>query len=148
MNEFWALWAHAKTDAESCPTDYKVGFFGGEPRLIEIHQGRSTNHTCDYYTPDWRPLPDIEWVGLPKSADGVEAPACLGEMLWLGSVLTRNFPKARADWYVVGDRMMFGEITLFNDVGFGSMDERTVKTLGSWIDLNLAYDNRKSRKDV
>lgn len=148
VNDSWALWAHAGSVTESCPADYKVSCFGGEPRLIEVHKGRFTNHTCDYYTPEWRPLPDIEWAGLPRSEEGTEAPACLDEMLRFSSILTDEFPQARADWYVVGDRMLFGELTLFNDAGFGPMDERTAQTLGSWIDLELAYDNLGLRKDV
>lgn len=148
MNESWTLLIHEKIVAESCPADYKVSCFGGEPRLVEVHEGRSTNHTCDYYTPEWRPLPDIEWDGLLKSESGSKAPDCLDEMLRLSSALTEGFPQARADWYVVGDRMLFGELTLFSDAGFGVMDERTAATLGSWIDLGLAYDNRRLRKDV
>ena len=147
MSDSWALWTYAESSAESCPADYKVSCFGGEPRLIEVHKGRSTKHTCDYYTPEWQFLPDIEWAGLPKSADGIKPPTCLGEMLRLSSVLTDGFPQARADWYVVGDRMLFGELTFFNDAGFGSMDERTARTLGSWINLGLAYD-RRLRKNV
>lgn len=148
VSDSWALWAHAGSVTESCPADYKVSCFGGEPRLIEVHKGRSTNHTCDYYTPEWRPLPDIEWAGLPKSEEGTEAPACLDKMLRFSSILTDGFPQARADWYVVGDRMLFGELTLFNDAGFGLMDERTAQTLGSWIDLGLAYDNIRLQKDA
>lgn len=124
---------------EADPADYKVSCFAGEPRLIEVHRGRSTNHTCDYYTPDWCLLPDIEWAGLSKSADGSAAPDCLGEMLGFSSALTKGFPQARADWYVVGERLVFGELTLFNDAGFGPMDDRTATMMGSWIDLGLAY---------
>ena len=124
---------------ESCPADYKVSCFAGEPRLIEVHKGRSTDHTCDYYTPDWHPLPDIEWAGLPKSADGSAMPDCLDEILKFSSTLTKDFPHIRADWYVVGDRLMFGELTLFNDAGFGSMDKNTAMMMGSWIDLDRAY---------
>lgn len=143
MNDSWAFWAHVDHVAEGCPADYKVSCFGGVPRLIEVHRGRSTNHTCDYYTPEWQPLPDIEWAGLPKSADGPIPPDCLDEMLEFSSELTAGFPQARADWYVMSGRLVFGELTLFNDAGFGPMDERTATTMGSWIDLELAYDKRR-----
>ena len=134
---------HAEPSAESCPVGYKVSCFRGQPRLVEVRKGRSAKHTYDYYTPGWRLLPDIEWAGLPKSADGVKPPACLDEMLKPSSVLTDGFPHARTDWCVVGDRMLFGELTFFNDAGFGPMDERTAQTLGSLIDLDFAYDNRR-----
>ena len=136
------LWIHEKIPAECCPADYKVNCFGGIPKLIEVHLGRLTNHTCDYYTPRWELLPEIDWAGLPKSLDGVEKPACLDEMLNLSSSLAADYPQVRVDWYVVGDRMLFGELTFFNDAGFGRMDDYTAAKLGSWIDLSLAYDNR------
>ncbi len=122
--------------------DYKVSCFGGVPRLIEVHLGRSAEHTCDYFTPNWDPLPEIEWADIPKSKNAIEKPSCLDEMLRLSSLLTKGFPQARADWYILGDRLLFGELTFFSDAGFGRMDEHTATMLGSWIDLGLAYDNR------
>ena len=104
MNDAWALWAHEGSNAERCPADYKVSCFAGEPRLVEVHKGRFANRTCDYYTPDWRLLPDVERDGLPKSIDGSVAPDCLDEMLGFSVALTEGFSQARADWYMVGIR--------------------------------------------
>lgn len=121
--------------------DYKVNCFGGVPKLIEVHLGRSTNHTCDYYTSNWESLPEIQWADLPKSINGIEKPSCLNKMLELSSLLADGFPQVRVDWYILGERLLFGELTFFNDGGFGCMDDQTAATLGSWIDLGLAYDN-------
>lgn len=63
-------------------------------------------------------------------------------MLDYSLVLTEGFPEMRADWYLAGDRLIFGELTLFNDAGFGVIDDGTDSLLGSFIDLDLAYGNK------
>lgn len=68
------LLVHGNVRPESCPADYKVSCFNGEPKLIEVHRGRFSDHTCDYFTPSWEPLPDIEWAGIPKSKGEIAAP--------------------------------------------------------------------------
>lgn len=48
----------------------------------------------------------------------------------------------RADWYLAGDRLIFGELTLFNDGGFGAIDDADDSLLGSFIDLDLAFGKK------
>ena len=142
LGESSMLLVHGNVRPESCPADYKVSCFNGEPKLIEVHRGRFSDHTCDYFTPSWEPLPDIEWAGIPKSKGEIAAPSRLQEMLDYSLVLTEGFPEMRADWYLAGDRLIFGELTLFNDAGFGVIDDDTDSLLGSFIDLDLAYGNK------
>lgn len=122
--------------------DYKVSCFGGTPKLVEVHLGRFFDHTCDYFTPSWEPLPDIEWDDIPKSKDEIPAPSQLQEMLDLSALLSEGFPEMRVDWYLDGERLIFGELTLFSDGGFGAIDDATDSLLGSFIDLDLAYGNK------
>lgn len=131
---------------DECPADYKVNCFAGEPKLIEVHFGRFSNHTCDYFSPDWKRLNNIDWACIPKSDREINPPDCLNKMLEFSSLLTKGFPEMRADWYVDGNRLVFGELTLFNDAGFGVMDFDTNKCLGSMIDLNLAYTKLSTSK--
>ena len=121
--------------------DYKVTCFNGNPRLIEVHRGRFGEHTCNYYDQDWNPV-SIDWAGIPVSPVEVERPEKLEKMLELSSVLTRGIPQVRCDWYVLGDRLVFGELTLFNGAGLDPIDEKNDLWLGSLIDLSLAYGNQ------
>ena len=63
-------------------------------------------------------------------------------MLDYSSVLTEGFPEMRADWYLAGDRLIFGELTLFSDGGFGAIDDADDSLLGSFIDLDLAFGKK------
>ena len=121
--------------------DYKVTCFNGNPRLIEVHRGRFGEHTCNYYDQDWNPV-SIDWAGIPVSPFEVERPEKLEKMLELSSVLTRGIPQVRCDWYVLGDRLVFGELTLFNGAGLDPIDEKNDLWLGSLIDLSLAYGDQ------
>ena len=139
LGEQTLLWVHGNEMSESCPADYKVSCFGGVPKLIEVHHGRFSEHTCDYFTSMWEPLPNLEWDDIPKSKYRIAKPSRLPEMLNFSSLLTEGFPEMRADWYLEGDRLIFGELTLFSDGGFGVIDDVTDSLLGSYIDLDLAY---------
>lgn len=134
---------YCAAESDCCPADYKVSCFAGKPKLVEVHRGRFTQHTCDYYTPDWEPITSIDWGGVPFSDDGVEPPECLDEMLRLSSILVEGFPQARVDWYVVNNRLLFGEITFFSGAGFDPLDKNSDELLGSWIDLNYSFDRQR-----
>lgn len=134
-----ALISENGPDATNCPADYKISCFGGEPALIEVHFGRFSNHTCNYFTPEWNELTNLEWDNVPKLNKEIAPPPCLDQMIEFSSLLTKGFPQMRADWYVNGGRLIFGELTLFSDAGFGVIDRETDAYLGSLIDLNLAY---------
>lgn len=142
QNETTILWVHGIVKRDNSPADYKVSCFNGVPKLIEVHRGRFSNHTCDYFTPSWDSLPDLEWGDIPKSNYKIPAPSRLNEMLNYSSVLTEGFPEMRADWYLAGDRLIFGELTLFNDGGFGAIDDADDSLLGSFIDLDLAFGKK------
>lgn len=126
---------------ESGLIDYKVTCFGGIPKLVEVHRGRFGNHTCNYYDERWNPV-KIDWAGIPASPEEVPRPVNLKRMLDLSSRLSEGIPQIRCDWYVLGERLVFGELTLFNGAGLDPIDACNDAYLGSLIDLSLAYDNR------
>ena len=114
--------------------DYKVLCFNGEPKLIELHQGRFTEiHYQDFYDIDWnktticniheQPHPDIA----PK-------PICLDDMLECSRILSADIPHVRVDWYVINESLYFGEMTFFDASGFDLYkDDNDDLLLGSWI---------------
>lgn len=100
--------------------DYKVMCFGGEPKLIQLHMGRFTHHTQDYYDTDWNLLALRQ--GSPLSGAAVPRPAFLDEMLRLSAVLSEGFPHLRVDWYAINGRLLSGELTLYDSSGLETFE--------------------------
>lgn len=114
--------------------DYKVLCFGGEPKLIQYHQGRFGYHTQDFYDPQWKRVEMTQ--GLPLAQVEAETPPFLEEMLLLSRKLAADIPHIRVDWYYAQNQLYFGELTFFDASGFDEFqpDERN-EILGSWITL-------------
>ena len=117
------------------PWDYKVLCFGGEPRIVWVDLGRFTQHRRIYYDVEWNRLAcGSSWYAAAE--ENVPRPACLAQLLAAARALAGRHPFMRVDFYVVADRPLFGEITIFPGGGFEpflplSFDEE----VGSWIPL-------------
>lgn len=122
-------------EGERAPDDYKVMCFGGQPKLVILHQGRFGGHTMDFYDTGWNRLP-ITRVGQPRSESDAPRPEQLEQMLTLSAVLAKDIPHLRVDWYISDGRLYLGELTFFNASGFGPfVDPEDDLLLGSWIPL-------------
>lgn len=116
--------------------DYKVMCFNGVPNLIQLHQGRFTDH----YTQD---LFDVRWThqnynqkGEISSAVWPEKPEFLEEMLELSAKLSEGVPHLRVDWYYVNHHLYFGELTFFDASGYLDFEpDEYNEIIGSWIKL-------------
>ncbi len=118
------------------PEDYKIFCFNGEPKILSLHRDRFTGHTVDFYDTQWNLL-DIQRLGRSHAATPFPKPELLEEMLRLSRILTEGIPHVRADWYICGGKIYFGELTFFNNAGFGPFEkEEDDLLLGSWIDIN------------
>lgn len=119
--------------------DYKVLCFNGEPKLIEYHQGRFTDHqTQDFYDTEWN-LTTISQTGNPHyqiNKNPSPSPKRLKQMLELSEILSKGIPHIRVDWYCIEDKLFFGELTFFDGDGFEPFDNPDDDLmLGSWITL-------------
>ncbi len=123
-------------EARDVLIDYKVLCFNGEPKLIEVHQGRySEHHTQDFYDTDWN-LTEISQAEDPRSFKPTPRPVVLEEMVALSRVLAKGHAHIRVDWYVIKDRLYFGELTFFDGDGLSAFDNPADDLmLGEWIDL-------------
>ena len=117
--------------------DYKIMCFNGKAKLIELHEGRFTNkHTQTFYDTQWNitsltqdSYGECNKVPSPK-------PALLEEMINLSEVLAKDIPHIRVDWYIVNNKLYFGELTFFDGSGFDKfipVDYNYI--IGSWITL-------------
>lgn len=117
--------------------DYKWYCFNGEPKYCQVIQDRSTIETIDFFDNDWK---HQEFVGLNPAAGHAavlpERPANLKTHLQIARLLSKDIPFSRIDLYDTGDRVFFGELTLFPNSGLGVFTpEHYNELLGQLIQL-------------
>lgn len=122
------------SDKDTTPDDYKVLCFNGKAQLIEVHIDRFNNHTQDFY--------DINWNKTRISQDGIvsdkiyDKPKQLETMIKLSEKIAKDMIHVRVDWFIVNDKLYFGEITFYDGAGFDPFDnEEDDYLIGSWIKL-------------
>lgn len=102
------------------PDDYKLFCFNGRVEIIQIDLNRFTNHTRSMRRRDFSPFP-FDYC-YPRDSREMAAPPCLGEMIRLAEALSRGERFFRTDFYIVGGKPVFGEVTLTPEAGLGAFD--------------------------
>ena len=97
--------------------DYKVFCFNGEPKYIRVDTDRFSNHKDIIFDCDWNLQVGCH-MGHGCGDKKIERPICLDKMLDYARKLSSPFHHARVDFYVVNERLIFGEITFTNGAGF------------------------------
>lgn len=117
------------------PRDYKIFNFHGEPKVIQVDIDRFTNHRHNYYSPAWEFM--NVYINDPNDPDIViERPSKLDELLDLAKKLSQGIPHVRTDFYIVGDKILFGELTFFHEGGMGRFyPSEFGKQMGAWLRL-------------
>lgn len=117
-------------------TDYKFMCFHGEPKVIQVHRNRQTNHTLDFYDINWnkteiRRHQDISDEKLPK-------PKRFDEMISIARKLSENEIHVRIDLFEVDGKIYFSEKTYYSASGFSLFEKDEYdELLGSWIQLPI-----------
>ena len=100
-------------------TDYKFFCFGGEPRFLYVSRGLEYHPTAriSFVWPDWTPAPFrrsdyAPFEELPARPKGLET------MLEASRKLSEGIPFVRVDFYQVGERVLFSEMTLYPCGGY------------------------------
>ena len=71
----------------------------------------------DVFTTDWIRIPNAH-MGYHCSGRDFEKPKVLDELLEYARKLSKPFLHARVDFYIAGNKVIFGEITFTNGAGF------------------------------
>lgn len=126
------------TDSGDVPDDYKVDYkvlcFNGKAKLIEVHIDRYGDHRQDFYDTNWNKTKISQ--DPPKSDLVYSKPDKLEEMIILSEKLAAEMIHVRIDWYIIKDKLYFGEITFFDGSGFVPFEDYNDDLLlGSWIKL-------------
>ena len=115
--------------------DYKIFNFGGQPKLIQVDFNRFVKHTKNIYDTEWNYLNvAINYPTDPTVA--IKKPECLNKMLEMAKELSADIPFLRTDFYVVNEKIYFGELTFSPGSGFMRITPESFDLeMGSWIPL-------------
>ena len=90
--------------------DFKVYCFHGEPLAILVMHNRGNGKMLtEFFDIKWRRLDNSDKYDSPTETS--DKPSCLDEMLNASKKLSSPFPFVRCDFYIVNDKLYFGELT-------------------------------------
>ena len=101
--------------------DYKVWCFDGEVDHIWATYNRVDTHVyVGCYDTDWRYHPEysIFTSHYRDGGDRVPKPKALDKLIEAASTLSKGFPQVRIDFYIVNDKVYFGEMTFTGQGGY------------------------------
>lgn len=117
--------------------DYKIFNFDGVPKIIEVDFDRFINHKRNLYTPEWKYM-DVTIKYPTEPQRQIERPVCLEEMLELSAKLSEGIPCLRTDFYIVNEKIYFGELTFYHESGFAEFEPQEFEyEMGNWIKLEI-----------
>lgn len=127
------------------PEDYKVYCFNGVPKYILVCVGRENDGHPKFY------FFDAAWNLARINKDSIAAPenfslprpGCLDKLLDCAARLAKPFPFVRADFYVVNDRVYFGELTFTPSGGLdGNRLPETDRMMGDLVDCDYCGERK------
>ena len=119
--------------------DYKIHCSYGKPQFTLVCADRfaDTGFTQDFYSKDWEHY-DVKRFTSKNAIKPQERPAQLDLMYELASKLSQNIPFVRVDFYIVEDKLYFGELTFFPANGFGPFSPKKYdRIFGDMITLPI-----------
>lgn len=116
--------------------DYKFFCFNGRVRFFKVDFGRFVEHHANYYSPDGKLLDFGEADFAPVPSAGIVLPANLRDMVVSAEQLAKGEPFLRVDFYNVGGKIYFGELTFYPASGMGKWTSDEVdRELGDYLRL-------------
>ena len=129
-------------DESGALADYKVYCFEGKPYCIEyfIDRFKKTGYKAIMFDLEWQPT---GWTvdAHHKPGTAIDKPLNLDEMLALASILCSGFHHVRVDFYIVNNKIYFGEMTFTSASGLEQFEpEEWNLKLGELIQLPINYE--------
>lgn len=124
-------------DGDIC--DYKFFCFNGRVEFMKIDFDRHTCHGANYYDREFNLLELEEVVDCPRNPDKqLTKPQNFEGMIELAEKISKNFKFLRVDFYEVGDKIYFGEMTFFPASGMGLLGpDGADLEIGKLLDLGI-----------
>lgn len=125
---------YLEPEGESCIPDYKVYCFNGEPKAIFVMHDRGEHIKTEFFNTNWVSLKNTNKYDAPEKT--TEKPRCLEQMLEAAKILSNPFPFVRCDFYIVNNKLYFGELT-FTPAGglFISQCQIDGRDMGDYLTL-------------
>ena len=115
-------YVESRPDVDELP-DYKVFCFNGKPKFCQVVTGRIKGEPCfDTFDLGWKHQPFREPKKYPNADPLPQKPLHYDEILKAAEKLAGNNEFSRIDFYEIGDKILFGEITFFPTSGMGGFD--------------------------
>ena len=113
-------------------TDYKFFCFHGEPKFMYIGADKAEHPTSDFFDMQFNHLP-IHMLD-PNADVPPEKPKEFEKLKELATILCKDIPHVRVDFYVVNGQIYFGEMTFYHMGGFTAIkpNEWNIK-IGEYI---------------
>lgn len=123
------------------PEDYKIYCMNGEPKYIVVFHNRfnaSEKLSETVYDTNWMP----QHISLDEhfaiSDEVTEKPVWLDEILEITRKLCKDMIQVRIDFYVIENRIYFGEITLHTASGMAKMIPKELDAkLGEMVEISM-----------
>ena len=123
-----------KDDKHDVIPDYKVYCFNGEPKAILVMLDRGLKMKTVFFDTEWNKLGDNPKYDTPDYT--IEKPDCLDKMLEASRKLSKPFKFVRCDYYIVNNKLVFGELTFTPASGlYVSQCDIDGKTMGELLSL-------------
>lgn len=118
--------------------DYKFFCFDGEPKALFVATDRSTDVKFDFYDLEFNHLPFV--AGHEHADKAITKPEGFDQMLELSKKISKGIPHVRVDFYDIGGKVYFGEMTFFHWSGMCPFEpEEWDYKFGEWINLPEKY---------
>lgn len=106
-------------DNNSIMRDYKFFCFNGEPKLMYLSEGLENHETArmSFYDMDFN-LIDCKRKDYKQLDYTPKKPKTFEKMKEFASILSKDIPHLRVDWYEINGKLYFGELTFFTCSGF------------------------------
>ncbi len=117
--------------------DYKFWCFNGNPRIMYITV-KSLSIYENFYDMEFNPIPIKR--GFPRQMPEFEKPKDFERMKELASILSKNIPFVRIDFFYAKSKIYFGEYTFFDWGGFKPFEDNWDIELGKYLDISVVKD--------
>jgi hypothetical protein len=105
---------------EQMPPDFKFWVFNGKVEYIQVVTDREFARKVTFYDPAWNRLPYHK--GIEVDPRPMPAPVSLQQMIEGAEKLGADLSFVRVDFYEVGGKPLFGEMTFYPDAGFANLN--------------------------
>lgn len=123
------------------PVDYKMYYFNNingkkDIAFTAIDTNRFVNLKRVVYDRQWNRIENI-YLNYPNDENAsFEKPKLYKEMVEYAKILAKPFPHVRVDFYIINDKIFFGELSFTNEAGFGKIKPQSLNLqMGEWIKL-------------